>query len=41
MGKKVVELLVEEIQEPKKLKQRIVMSPELVIRGTARELDDL
>ncbi|MGJ9385483.1 LacI family DNA-binding transcriptional regulator [Salipaludibacillus sp. CF4.18] len=37
MGEKVVELLVEEIKDPKKLKQRIVMSPELIIRGTASE----
>jgi DNA-binding LacI/PurR family transcriptional regulator len=39
MGKKIIELLVEEIKDPKKLKQRIVMSPELVIRGTASEIN--
>ncbi|WP_338787103.1 LacI family DNA-binding transcriptional regulator [Metabacillus sp. FJAT-53654] len=40
MGKKIIELLVEEIKDPKKLKQRIVMSPELVIRGTASEMNN-
>lgn len=39
MGKKVIELLVEDIKEPKKIKQRIVMSPELVIRGTASKMN--
>ncbi|MGM0877476.1 MAG: LacI family DNA-binding transcriptional regulator [Bacillota bacterium] len=39
MGKKIIELLVEEIKDPKKLKHRIVMSPELVIRGTASEIN--
>lgn len=38
MGKRVIELLVEEIKDPKKVKQRIVMSPELVIRGTTCEI---
>ncbi|MBP2075971.1 LacI family DNA-binding transcriptional regulator [Oceanobacillus polygoni] len=38
MGKKIVELLVEEIEKPKKVKQRIVMSTELIIRGTTNEL---
>lgn len=37
MGKKVIELLVEEIKNPKQVKQRIIMSPELIIRGTATE----
>ncbi|TCN28132.1 LacI family DNA-binding transcriptional regulator [Mesobacillus foraminis] len=37
MGKKVIELLVEEIKNPQQVKQRIVMSPELIIRGTATE----
>ncbi|MCM3654147.1 LacI family DNA-binding transcriptional regulator [Metabacillus litoralis] len=37
MGKKIIELLVEEIKNPKQVKQRIVMSPELIIRGTASE----
>ena len=32
MGKKVVELLVEEIEGPKETKQRIVLSPKLVVR---------
>ena len=40
MGKKIIELLVEEIKDPKKLKQRIVMSPELVIRRTASEMNN-
>ncbi|MCY9665812.1 LacI family transcriptional regulator [Paenibacillus alginolyticus] len=34
MGQKVMELLIEEINEPKKVKQRIVMTPELVVGGT-------
>ncbi|NOU95758.1 substrate-binding domain-containing protein [Paenibacillus sp. LMG 31456] len=34
MGKKVIELLCDEINESKKVKQRIVLSPELVVRGT-------
>ncbi|MBZ5752421.1 LacI family DNA-binding transcriptional regulator [Metabacillus rhizolycopersici] len=38
MGKKIIELLVEEIKNPKQVKQRIVMSPELIIRGTASEI---
>jgi DNA-binding LacI/PurR family transcriptional regulator len=40
MGKKVIDLLVEEIKNPKKVKQRIVMSPELIVRGTASEVNN-
>jgi DNA-binding LacI/PurR family transcriptional regulator len=36
MGEKIVELLVEEIEEPKNVKQRIVMSTELIIRGSTK-----
>ncbi|MBD1381344.1 LacI family DNA-binding transcriptional regulator [Metabacillus arenae] len=39
MGKKIIKLLVEQIKDPKKVKQRIVMSPELVIRGTATKIN--
>ncbi|WP_332631363.1 LacI family DNA-binding transcriptional regulator [Halalkalibacter flavus] len=38
MGKKVIELLIEEINDPKKIKQRIVLSPELIIRDSASNL---
>ncbi|WP_078431633.1 LacI family DNA-binding transcriptional regulator [Metabacillus halosaccharovorans] len=40
MGKKVIELLVEEIKNPKQVKQRIVMSPDLIVRGTASEVNN-
>jgi DNA-binding LacI/PurR family transcriptional regulator len=34
MGKKVIELLIQGIKEPKKVKQRVVLSPELVVRDS-------
>lgn len=41
MGKRVVELLVEEIEKPKEIKQRIVLSPKLVVReSTSRNKID-
>jgi DNA-binding LacI/PurR family transcriptional regulator len=39
MGKKIVDLLVEEIKNPTQVKQRVAMSPELIIRGTASEIN--
>ncbi|MFP3126389.1 LacI family transcriptional regulator [Ectobacillus funiculus] len=41
MGKRVVELLVDEIERPKEIKQRIVLSPKLVVReSTSRNKMD-
>lgn len=34
MGKKVVELLIEEIEKKKESKQRVILSPKLVVRNS-------
>jgi len=37
MGQQVVDLITQEINNPKSIKQRIVLLPELIVRGSARE----
>lgn len=38
MGQQVVDLITQQINNPKSVKQRIVLLPELMVRGSAREL---
>lgn len=40
MGKKIVDVLRDEIEEGKSLQERVLYNPELIIRGTTRAVND-